>query len=400
MEAISYLITIISTITVIFIINKILNKSNKRNKNNFISKDIKKKNISNTINNDSEKENLGKIYNNDNKESSKINGDNKSLINSSRIFNQSYNITQIENNSFSSYNDKKIYNYLYQLPFIKNRLIILDTEVAGISSLDHIIELCALEMINGKLTGKHYHSFFNPKKRIHFSILKKHKIPKSVFKNSYNKERQIFEGFLKFIDNSIIVAHNAVFDMEKINYELNYYNLPLIDKFQYRCSMRIFLDKYANLTNKFSKLKECCDFLEIKYEEENLHLAYYDAYLVGKILEKIYNDKYNNINISNNLNNNDKVKNEEYKLLDNELRNINVNYLVNARQTEKISLEKLAEENIDEIYKYLEKEETDKIIDKILKEEEKNNSFNDFVDKNIDGIFESLREEEKNEKTN
>ena len=76
-------------------------------------------------------------------------------------------------------------------------------------------------MINGKLTGKHYHSFFNPKKRIHFSILKKHKIPKSVFKNSYNKERQIFEGFLKFIDNSIIVAHNAVFDMEKINYEIN-----------------------------------------------------------------------------------------------------------------------------------------------------------------------------------
>ena len=26
----------------------------------------------------------------------------------------------------------------------------------------------------------------------------------------------------------------------------NLTNLPLIDKFQYRCSMRIFLDKYAN----------------------------------------------------------------------------------------------------------------------------------------------------------
>ena len=74
--------------------------------------------------------------------------------------------------------------------------------------------------------------------------------------------------------------------------------------------------------------------------------------------------------------------------------------MVNARQTEKTSLEKLAEENIDEIYKYLEEEETDIIFEKILEEEEKNKSCNDFVDKNIDGIFESLREEEKNEKTN
>ena len=343
--------------------------------------------------NDLNKENIRNIYKNE-EEPNLIIENNKKIYNSEQILNNNDNNTiKEEIILYSSYNDKEIYGYLYQLPSINNRLIILDTEVAGISSLDHIIELSALEMKNGKLTSQYFHSFFNPKKRINPSILKKHKIPKSVFKYSYNKEKQIFENFLKFIDNSIIVAHNAVFDMEKISYELNYYNLPLIDKFQFRCSMRIFLDKYSHLSNKFSKLKECCDFLEIKYEEENLHLAYYDAYLVGKILEKIYNDKYNNINISNNLNNNDKVKNEEYKLLDNELRNINVNYLVNARQTEKTSLEKLAEENIDEIYKYLEEEETDKIF-------EKNKSFNDFVDKNIDGIFESLREEEKNEKTN
>ena len=290
---------------------------------------------------------------------------------------------------------------MYQLPFIKNRLIILDTEVAGISALDHIIELCALEMINGKLTGQYFHSFFNPKKRINFSILKKHKIPKKVFKYSYNKEKQIFEEFLKFIDNSIIVTHNAVFDMEKINYELNYYNLPLIDKFQYRCSMRIFLDKYSHLSNKFSKLKECCDFLDIKYENENFHLAYYDAYLVGKILEKIYIKEYNDININDSkLNNNDKIKNEEEILFDNELKNINVNYSADAGYTERTSFEKLVDENIDAIYKNLEEEETDKIIDKILKDEEKNNSFNDFVNKNIDDIFDSLKNEEIDEKTN
>ena len=257
MEVISYLITIILTIFVTYIINKLFNKSYEHNKINNSKDDVKKNhNIEKFNNNDLNKENIRNIYKNE-EEPNLIIENNKKIYNSEQILNNNDNNTiKEEIILYSSYNDKEIYGYLYQLPSINNRLIILDTEVAGISSLDHIIELSALEMKNGKLTSQYFHSFFNPKKRINPSILKKHKIPKSVFKYSYNKEKQIFENFLKFIDNSIIVAHNAVFDMEKISYELNYYNLPLIDKFQFRCSMRIFLDKYSHLSDKFSKLKD------------------------------------------------------------------------------------------------------------------------------------------------
>ena len=74
-------------------------------------------------------------------------------------------------------------------------------------------------------------------------MIKRHKIPKDVYKYTYEKEKRIFEGFLKFINNSIIITHNAVFDMQKINYELNFYDLPVINKNQFICSMRIFLEK-------------------------------------------------------------------------------------------------------------------------------------------------------------
>ena len=403
MEVISYLITIILTIFVTYIINKLFNKSYEHNKINNSKDDVKKNhNIEKFNNNDLNKENIRNIYKNE-EEPNLIIENNKKIYNSEQILNNNDNNTiKEEIILYSSYNDKEIYGYLYQLPSINNRLIILDTEVAGISSLDHIIELSALEMKNGKLTSQYFHSFFNPKKRINPSILKKHKIPKSVFKYSYNKEKQIFENFLKFIDNSIIVAHNAVFDMEKISYELNYYNLPLIDKFQFRCSMRIFLDKYSHLSNKFSKLKECCDFLDIKYEKENLHLAYYDAFLVGKILEKIYTKENNNINNNENeINSNDKIKNEdENKVFDKKLKNIDSNYSNNAGSIEKTSFEKIVDENIDEIYKNLEDEETDKIIEKVFEEETKINSFNNFVDENIDDIFNSLKEDKVYKKNN
>ena len=265
--------------------------------------------------------------------------------------------------------------------------------MSGISILDHIIELCALEMINGKLTSHYYHSFFNPKKRLNPLIIKRHKIPKSVFKYSYEKERKIFEEFLNFVDDSIIIAHNAIYDMEKINHELNYYNLPLIDKFQFRCSMRIFFDKFRHFSNKFSKLKECCNLLNIKYTEENLHLAYYDAYYLGKIMEAIYLKEY--INISNNKNNNNIIdQNDEEEKFDNELKNINANYSMAAGNTRKSSFDELIKENIDEIYKELENEEIDKTIEKILKEEERNNSFDKFVNENIDEVFDYLKNEE------
>ena len=44
------------------------------------------------------------------------------------------------------------------------RQIILDTETTGLeTSQDHrIIEIGGVEMINRKLTGRHYHQYVNP----------------------------------------------------------------------------------------------------------------------------------------------------------------------------------------------------------------------------------------------
>ena len=409
MDAIHDLIVIMITILMMIIIRKFYHIFHETTK-------IKSKNnnrVSNEINKnfdiEKNKENIENNYNYENITTDKIANENI-INNSSLIFNNSKIKTQDDQFIYKSYDDKTVYSYLYELPPIKDRLIIIDTEVSGISSLDHIIELCALEMINGKLTTKYFHSFFNPKKRLNHYMMKRHRLPKEVYKMTYEQEKEVFKSFLKFVSNSKIITHNAVFDMEKINYELNFYDLPIIDKYQFRCSMRIFLDKYSHLSNKFSKLKESCNFLGIKYFEEKLHLAYYDAFLVGKMLEKIYDDENENKNVINNKNNKNNLLNnnyytrvkdesmnnkEEKKSADNELKNNNIIYSISKEEKEKESFEKLVNDNIEDIYKDLEEQETDKIIENILEEKEKNNTFDNLVNENIEDIFNDLKREEK-----
>jgi len=196
---------------------------------------------------------------------------------------------------------------MYKLPDIKKRLIIVDTEVTGTTEKDFIIELGAFEIINGKITGNMFHSFFNPKNKGYKFILK-HKIPKEALNHTYEKDRNQFYNFLKFIKyDSIIISHNACHDREMINRSLKYYRLPPIFNHRFRCSMRIFLNLYKRNISKFSSLEECLKYFKIKYNDSKFHLAVFDALYASEIIEKIYCDE-ELYNIVYNILNNEKIK--------------------------------------------------------------------------------------------
>ena len=87
-------------------------------------------------------------------------------INEEEFYNENDTITEDEYYEMINKKDKLKNKYLYELPDIKERLLILDTEVCGNKKKGfNIIELCAFEMINGRLTGNLFHSFFNPRKK-------------------------------------------------------------------------------------------------------------------------------------------------------------------------------------------------------------------------------------------
>ena len=252
--------------------------------------------------------------------------------------------------------DKNKFGYLYGLPDIKERILILDTEVSGNKKEGfNLIELCAFEMINGKLTGNKFHSFFKPKNDMTYNFIKKHKIPKYVFSPTYTRNEDInkFLEFLNFVKDSKIITHNAIHDMKMINKSLKDYNLSLITKFQFKCSMRTFLDK----NSKFSTLEECLNHLKIKYEKNNLHLAKYDAYYLSRIIESMY--EKNNKNI--------KEEKKDYN-----------NKKIISNEKEK---DDFTESEIEEILEYIRKEQEEQIIENILIENEDKNNNNNFIGK-------------------
>ena len=314
--------------------------------------------------------------------------------------------------------DKNENSYMYKLPDIKNRIIIIDTEVSGITEKDNIIEICALEMIDGKLTGKKFHSFFKPKNHMSNYLIKMHKIPKKAFFYTREQEINLFLELLDFIKNSLIVTHNAEHDLNVINKGLTYYHLPPISKYKFRCSMRIFYELYNEIPTKFSKLKECCQYFKIKFNNKRLHLASYDAFLVGKVLEKIYEDQfkinknnYKDINnntdnfypfnnnklieikpINSHINTQDSMNNINYNNKGNKniLNNSNLNIIqkndIKNNKDEDLELENLINNNIE------------KILDKLKEKEEDEDDMDKFLDENLEDIIENINKDKDNNK--
>lgn len=101
------------------------------------------------------------------------------------------------------------------------RVIVWDTETTGLSTKngDKIVEIGAIEMVDGKPTGKQYHQYINPERSIPSRATAVHGITDEMVKDK-PIFKDIAEDFLKFVGDAPLVAHNASFDMRFINAEL------------------------------------------------------------------------------------------------------------------------------------------------------------------------------------
>jgi DNA polymerase-3 subunit epsilon len=204
--------------------------------------------------------------------------------------------------------DEKKYKYLYNIPPKSGRYIVLDTETTGLHKKAHMIELGAHEIINGKLTGIQFHIYIKPRELMSKEVINIHKIKNDFYekfcKSIYESDKNNMENFLKFIGNSIIFAHNAPFDMNIINNELNYWKLQNLSIKRFRCTMRIFYNVVSKIDLKYSlsftNLGKCCEYFNIKSEENNFHNALFDAFMTARMICEIYDLLDKNKQLRNN----------------------------------------------------------------------------------------------------
>lgn len=161
------------------------------------------------------------------------------------------------------------------------REIVWDTETTGFNPEEghKLIEIGAVEIINGLPTGKSYHQFINPEREIPEEATRVHGITddrvaeEPIFK-------YIADDFLEFIGDAPLVAHNANFDMSFINYELMAIGYPALTN--------EVIDTLAIAKKKFPGQQANLDALCRRFNIDLSARTYHGALLDSELLAEVY----------------------------------------------------------------------------------------------------------------
>jgi DNA polymerase-3 subunit epsilon len=109
------------------------------------------------------------------------------------------------------------------------REIVLDTETTGLDPLQghRIVEIGAVELFNHIPTGNTYHTFINPQRDVPREAEAVHGLSGEFLKDKPGFA-QIAGEFLEFLGETVLIIHNASFDVGFLNAELGFIKQPPI----------------------------------------------------------------------------------------------------------------------------------------------------------------------------
>ena len=240
--------------------------------------------------------------------------------------------------------DEILYRTLYLIPPKKGRYIVLDTETTGLKKNDHVVELGAHEILDGKLTGGQFHIYIRPRLQMEEIVIRIHQITNSYYndfyQDIYQDDKQNLINFLNWVGDSLIFAHNATFDMSALNLELKFWGLKEFPLEKFRCSMRIFKEIIGRIEpffdDKFICLEKCCRFFELNSNEKCFHNALFDSFMTGRVICKLYEILDTNIEIQKELKYDPNLNERDNKLINNNENNINKNNIYEIKNKNSI----------------------------------------------------------------
>ncbi len=164
------------------------------------------------------------------------------------------------------------------------RQIILDTETTGLEVRQghRLIEIACVEMVERRLTGRHYQTYLNPDRRIDEGARQVTGI-EDEFLLDKPRFSEVVEEFLAFIDGAELVIHNASFDIGFLNAELA--ALPngagsIGDRCEVLDTLKMARERYPGQRNSLDAL---CKRLGVDNSRRDLHGGLIDAQLLADV---------------------------------------------------------------------------------------------------------------------
>lgn len=163
------------------------------------------------------------------------------------------------------------------------RQIVLDTETTGLDPAQghRIIEVAAVEVVNRRFTGNHYHRYLNPDREIDAGAQAVHGISIERLQGE-PRFGDIAREFLDFIAGAELVIHNAPFDIGFLNSELGMLDLGRVADV---CDSTIDTLKMAKDLHpgQRNNLDALCRRYGVDNSNRTLHGALLDAELLADV---------------------------------------------------------------------------------------------------------------------
>ena len=164
------------------------------------------------------------------------------------------------------------------------RQIVLDTETTGLEVRQghRLVEIACVEMVERRLTGRHYQTYLNPQRaidegaRLVTGIEDEFLLDKPLFAH-------VVDEFLAFIDGAELIIHNASFDIGFLDAELARLG-DGVGRIGDRCRV---LDTLAMARERYpgqrTSLDALCKRLGVDNSRRDLHGGLIDAQLLAEV---------------------------------------------------------------------------------------------------------------------
>lgn len=162
-----------------------------------------------------------------------------------------------------------------------SRSILFDTETTGLDPLtgDRVIEVAALELINGLPTGASFHRLIDPARDIPPDSTRIHGITAADLAGK-PQFGAIADELLEFFGADPLVAHNAPFDFGFLDAELRRSGRPPLDRSRMIDTLALAKTRFPGMPNSLDAL---CRRFGIDLSARTTHNALLDCRLLAEV---------------------------------------------------------------------------------------------------------------------
>ena len=164
------------------------------------------------------------------------------------------------------------------------RQVVLDTETTGLEVCQghRIIEIGCVEIVDRKLTGRHYHQYIKPERAIDQGALEVHGITEEFLADKPVFSR-VADEFMDFIRGAELIIHNAPFDVGFIDAELKLIDADarlVASECKITDSLQLARAKHPGQRNNLDAL---CQRYAVDNSNRTLHGALLDAEILADV---------------------------------------------------------------------------------------------------------------------